>query len=417
MDTMRLRRHAWTVPALVGITLTAALVGAAHPALAADDRLQALLNSRLHNPRLGPDVALIVLDAATGAVLADHRAGHPQLPASNMKIVTAVTALTVLGPEARFTTRVRAGATASDIVLQGGGDPLLSSADLKDLARQAATRLPAGQPVVVHVDDTLFAPASLAPGWPGDYIPSVVSNVSPLGRVDDYRADTAAGAAKAFVDDLVTVGIPATVGASVAADPAAASLGESAGHTVAQDIAVMLRVSENNVAEVLYRQVAIAAGQPPTWAGGRAAATQTLQRLGLDTTGIVLDDGSGLSREDRVTPELLAQLLRLVRVTNPAPYAAMFADNAMPIAGRTGTLMSSYGRFTSPHSRCAAGAIRAKTGTLFDTIGLSGTAQSPGGERLFSILVNHRPQSVKDLATRQAVDGLAATITGCWTAR
>ena len=86
------------------------------------------------------------------------------LPASNMKIVTAVTALAALGPEARFTTRVRAGATPADIVLEGGGDPLLSTKDLRKLADATAAALPAGAPVVVHVDDDLFPDTGRAPG-------------------------------------------------------------------------------------------------------------------------------------------------------------------------------------------------------------------------------------------------------------
>ena len=87
----------------------------------------------------------------------------------------------------------------------------------------------------------------------------------------------------------------------------------------------------------------------------------------------------------------------------------------MPVAGRTGTLDDRYGRFTTKQARCAAGAVKAKTGTLFDTIGLSGVAATAtGGERIFSILVNDRPQRFSALSTRQAVDGLTATITGCW---
>jgi len=93
----------------------------------------------------------------------------------------------------------------------------------------------------------------------------------------------------------------------------------------------------------------------------------------------------------------------------------MFEDDAMPVAGQTGTLDDRYGRFTTKQARCAAGAVKAKTGTLFDTVGLSGVATTTtGGERIFSILVNDRPQRFSTLSTRQAVDGLTATITGCW---
>ena len=418
MVTMRHRRTSLRLAALVGIVLASLVVGTASPATAADDPLKPLLSQRLHNPKLGRDVALIVMDAASGAVLASHKEKASQLPASNMKLVTAVTALTALGADTKFVTRVRAGATPNEVILQGGGDALLSTGELKDLAaqtaKQLATVLPAGQPVVVHVDDTLFAPPTDGPGWTAGYVPSVVASVSALARINDYKRNPTELAAKAFADALTASGFAATVGAPLKANDAAATLAQSSGHTVAQAVARMLSVSENNIAEVLFRHVALATGQPPTWEGGREAAQQVLNRLGLNTTGQVFADGSGLSRADRLSPVFLASLVRYVRVTNPTPYALMFADGAMPLSGQTGTLAAMYGRYTTKQSKCAAGAIRAKTGTLFDTIGLSGIAQSASGERIFAILVNNRPQKFTELATRQAVDGLAATITGCW---
>jgi len=59
--------------------------------------------------------------------------------------------------------------------------------------------------------------------------------------------------------------------------------------------------------------------------------------------------------------------------------------------------------------------VFAKTGTLFDTIGLSGYTRGADGElKVFSALVNDRPQRYSPLSTRQAVDGLVATVNGCW---
>ena len=61
------------------------------------------------------------------------------------------------------------------------------------------------------------------------------------------------------------------------------------------------------------------------------------------------------------------------------------------------------------------GLLRAKTGTLFDTIGLSGLAVGKDGRlKAFSYLVNSRPQKVSPLTTRRNVDKLAATVTGCY---
>lgn len=402
---------------LAGLLAGAGITGPA-AAAPADRTIGELVDRRIDNPRLGGNVGLLAVDAATGEVLADHHATRSMLPASNMKIVTAATALAALGPETRFTTKVRAGAAPGEVILEGGGDPLLSTRELKRLAKDTAASLaatlPPGSPVVVHVDDDLFVDDGREPGWTTSYIPSVVSSVEPLARIWDYSKDPSAKAVDVFATRLRARGYDVTIGDRADAG-VAPILAESRGHTVADAVRIMLRISENNVAEVLYRQVARATGHTPDWKGSRLAAEQVLASLGVDTTGTALRDGSGLSREDRVTPRFLVDLLRVVRVTNPEPFRVMFEKDAMPVSGVSGTLDDRYGRFVTKRARCARGDVMAKTGTLFDTIGLSGVS-APGDapERIFSILVNDRPQRFSELTTRQAVDGLTATISGCW---
>ena len=268
--------------------------------------------------------------------------------------------------------------------------------------------------MVVHVDDDLFPDTGRAPGWTRSYIPSVASSVEALARLWDYSADPSANAARVFAKRLQRKGIPASIGPDADAGEGAV-LAESEGHTVDEAVRVMLRISENNVAEVLYRHVARAAGFEASWDGARQAAEQVLRNVGVDPTGMALHDGSGLSRKDRVTPRFLVDVLRVARTLNPGPFTLMFEPDAMPVSGVSGTLDDRYGRFVTKQSRCAQGDVRAKTGTLFDTIGLSGVATTVAGpERIFAILVNDRPQRFSALSTRQAVDGLTATITGCW---
>ena len=170
-------KHRGAAPAL-GVTLLSSMVAissmiASAPAATAapgstteqaESRIDARLARRIDNPRLGKDLAVAVLDAASGRVVFSRRAGKPMLPASNMKIITAVTTVAAVGPDHPFRTAVFAGATAGEIVLQGGGDPLLSSSDLRSLASAAARTLDPATPVRVSRDLNLFAPASRAPG-------------------------------------------------------------------------------------------------------------------------------------------------------------------------------------------------------------------------------------------------------------
>ena len=425
MEPMRLTRSPnqgprWQSTAAVTAALALVIGGllaptaAARPPAPTDRDVDSLIVKRLANPRLGGTVGLLAVDAATGEILSEHGSDRLLLPASNMKVVTAVTTLATLGPDARFTTKVRAGATPTDIVLEGGGDPLLSTTDLRRLANMTARALPAGTPVTVHVDDDLFPDTGRAPGWTRTYIPSVVSSVEALARIWDYSKDPSANAVRVFAKRLEKKGIPVSIGPDADGGDGAV-IAESQGHTVDQAVRVMLRISENNVAEVLYRQVARAAGFEASWTGAQQAAEQVLRNLGVDPTGMSLLDGSGLSRKDRVSPRFLVDVLRVARTVNPAPFTTMFEPDAMPIAGVSGTLDDRFGRFVTRQSRCARGDVRAKTGTLFDTIALSGVANTDvGPERVFSILVNDRPQRYSPLSTRQAVDGLTATITGCW---
>jgi D-alanyl-D-alanine carboxypeptidase/D-alanyl-D-alanine-endopeptidase (penicillin-binding protein 4) len=93
----------------------------------------------------------------------------------------------------------------------------------------------------------------------------------------------------------------------------------------------------------------------------------------------------------------------------------MYDASSLPTAGVDGTLKAKFHRFTLMPSACAKGKIRAKTGTLHDTITLSGITHDIHGQlKVFSFLVNNPPRHVTPLRTRVAIDGLAATITGCW---
>src|SRR5215467_11930220 len=90
-------------------------------------RLAAALAPLLATPALGKHAGAVVTDLDTGAVLFSRQAGSPFVPASNAKLLTAVAALSVLGPSARFTTRVVTGAKPGSLTLAGGGDPTLAA--------------------------------------------------------------------------------------------------------------------------------------------------------------------------------------------------------------------------------------------------------------------------------------------------
>jgi D-alanyl-D-alanine carboxypeptidase/D-alanyl-D-alanine-endopeptidase (penicillin-binding protein 4) len=119
----------------------------------------------------------IALETSSGAVLYERNSHEHFLPASTAKLVTGSVALAQLGPAFRFTTELRAtgpieaGELQGDLVLHGGGDPLLAAADLEDAASAVASagvRRIAGS---VRADSSYFEAKRYGDGWSVDDIP------------------------------------------------------------------------------------------------------------------------------------------------------------------------------------------------------------------------------------------------------
>jgi len=172
-------------------------------------------------------------------------------------------------------------------------------------------------------------------------------------------------------------------------------LGSVGSPTVADLVRPMLLDSDNLFAESLAR----VAARQATGDGGTVAmarhATATLAGLGVDTAGMVMADGSGLSRRNLVRPAQLAQLLLAM---HRSPHRDPFRDG-LPIAGESGTLR---GRFVTGPAR---GRVRAKTGFISRVVCLSGYVprRDPVAAPLvFSVMLNDFTCS--DDAAKDAVD-------------
>jgi serine-type D-Ala-D-Ala carboxypeptidase/endopeptidase (penicillin-binding protein 4) len=377
-----------------------------------DQVLHDALLLRAVNRKLGPDLAGSVTDAQTGQSLWEQDPLEAQVPASNTKLVTAVNALTAYGATGRLTTTV-VRAAPDRVVLVGGGDPSLTRAMLRRLAASTATAVTAAgvTTVRVNVDDSLFPLPSLAVGWKRSYVPRDISAVRAL-VVDQHRSvDTSLDAGRVFARQLEARGLVVRRVVHRRAPVGAEVLGTVRGATMATMVGTMLRNSDNDYAEVLHRMVAVKVGVVPTWAGAQLAQRQVLLGQGVDLGPAVLNDGSGLSRANRIAPADVVRVLSLV-FDGAHPQLVSMQHNSLAIAGRTGTLGPRFLRYTTRPTSCAAGLIEAKTGSLSGVIALSGFARGADGRvKLFSFLLN---SVASTLTTRRAVDRLASTITGCW---
>jgi len=117
----------------------------------------------------------VVLDLERGRALASHRGAEPVNPASNMKLLTAAAALDLLGPAYTFRTEILADIDSSGLsqrlILRGGGDPALTSADLFRLAQSAAAQ-GLRKCLRLEIDQSLFDTPFVPPAFetqPGEW--------------------------------------------------------------------------------------------------------------------------------------------------------------------------------------------------------------------------------------------------------
>ena len=166
-----------------------------------------------------------------------------------------------------------------------------------------------------------------------------------------------------------------------------------------------LTASDNLLAETLARQVAVRRGLPASFDGAAQAVTAALAEAGLDTTGVSLTDGSGLSGDDRVPARLLVDVLRGAADGSIPGVDALLSG--LPVAGYDGTLAE-----RAADGAGVPAAVRAKTGTLGGVNDLAGTVLTADGRLLaFAVLADGTTGGLR--ASETALDQVAAALAGC----
>jgi serine-type D-Ala-D-Ala carboxypeptidase/endopeptidase (penicillin-binding protein 4) len=408
--------------------------------------VRAVLDPLMVKAGLGGRTHISVADVLTGGSLYARGPDVRTVPASTTKLATAAAVLAARGPAYRITTRVVAGARPGEVVIVGGGDPTLAinatgsypgAARLDQLAKQVKQALGGAALTRVTVDATLFTGPVYEPSWDPDIPTGGFGGPTSALMTDGARinpkqshgyaerhpkADIAAG--QAFARAL---GLPASAVKAVARGkaPAATSrstpdaspappapgteLGTVGSPPMLRLVEFMLGESDNVVAEALARQVALAEGQPASYAGGAAATRAVLAELGLPATEIALSDGSGLSRKNALTPTLLTDLLTLAADGSHPELAGLVAG--LPVAAWSGTLRERY-RSPATANRPGAGVVRAKTGTLSGVNAIAGVVVTADGRLLaFAVLADKVP--LDKARAEAALDKIPATLAQC----
>ncbi len=140
--------------------------------------------------------------------------------------------------------------------------------------------------------------------------------------------------------------------------------------------------SNNSVADQLFFTLGHQASGAGNRIGGQAAAKRALEQLGVSAEGLIMADGSGLSRDNRVTAAQLTQLLHSVALEG-GPIWSLYLGS-LAVSGEKGSLERRMQK--TP----AEGRVYAKTGWINGTSALSGYVKTESGEMLcFSLLVNY----------------------------
>jgi len=323
-------------------------------------------------------------------------------PASVQKLFTAVAAWRVLGPDHRLITSVWANASG-EAWLVGGGDPTITRSpgnnyygtrhSLAELAHSTVAGmtekdLPPIQ--VLRVDGSRYDSfeswdESWRRGaWSLGYVAPVTSiqvdgdRDMPALRLGKRSTDPEGRAHAWFAEALTTEqpNSPVQLGArSRPVDAVEVARIESA--PLSELIGTMLLDSDNTLAEVLAREVAIAKGTTDYTAAIRGG-------IGWDESQwpeMFFQDGSGLSPLNRLSAAAITTLLHEIASD---PELGPVTD-FLPIAGETGSLQR---RFQSSGS-LAAGVVSAKTGSIEGVRSLAGYITAADGETLtFSLNVS-----------------------------
>ena len=332
-----------------------------------------------------------------------------------------------MGPNYTATTRVyQDQANKAVICLVGGGDPTITrlaegtqsvyrnAPKLDVLAAQAIRALGGVSISKVVVDSSLYG------GPSGEYLAvwdkrglseGYQPYISAL-QVDGDRENPAKLSSKRSTDPVKRAGdwfkrsLGSTAKSAViekgVTPPSAKEIAKISSRPIVEWIDYMLEVSDNTTAEALARLVSIDLGL----GGGSATLTEAFQKAlsgtGLNLSGIKLEDGSGLSRYNQVSPALVNDLLTLI----PKDPELSVMLTGFPVAGSPGSLSDRFTELT--------GDVVAKTGWIRTGYTLAGYLNLPDGNQL--IFTAYNLADSVSLENRAALDRLVAGFYNCGTA-
>ena len=322
-------------------------------------------------------LGLMVYDLSADSLLYSYGGQQTLRPASTMKLLTAVTALDLLGSGYAYRTylyykgQMADGVLSGDVWLVGGMDPLFDDHDMRIMA-ETLHRVGVDTIRGRIVKDVSFKEEQLlGEGWCWD---DDNPQLTPLlvSRQDEF--------AERFKDELEKCGVFVDAPITAGRLPKDVLLICSRSHSLQEVLEPMMKESDNLYAESMFFQIAAASGQRPAQAvHARQAIKKLLSKAGVRGIPYRIADGSGLSLYNYVTPELMVCLLRYAYLKRDI-MASLYP--ALPVAGVDGTLKK---RMTDGAAR---GNVHAKTGTLSGISSLAGYCRAANQHLIAFCIIN-----------------------------
>ena len=321
---------------------------------------------------------IIVLDPSTQTEIYSDAADEPRAPASVLKIISATAAIAAFGPDKVFNTTINSTEDPDVYILQGERDPWLttSASEAKNLKRARSTKL------INEVINNRGDYSGLKIKFYGMFDADIKS-------LRTYYANKI---------KFQRISKPPS-----APDQEATEISRITSPTLREILNFTLLWSDNVLADRLARNAAVKLGYSRDDLSLNLAFEETLSSLGVDSTGLKVFDGSGLSHGNRVSARTIAELL--LKIRNEPQFQAVY--EGLPLSGKTGTLKK---RFQDSAS-VAKGLVKAKTGWINTSVTLAGYVEAGESEYVFAVIANRvtPTENSRDRA-RKIIDKMLASI-------
>ena len=308
--------------------------------------------------------AILVVDPNDATEIHGNRPDSPSIPASVLKVLTSFTAITYLGGERRFTTSIHSIESSSALVLIGDRDPWLT------MYRSVSDK---------------YGPA-YAPSLITKAIPTTLLESGDRIKLDIYYTSLypsdVAGLTSIFKERKIKLTF-IRVSKKEAELLAGEVVHQITSPSVNEMVEFAVKFSDNRLSQRLAEHAALEHGYGKDSKGLEQTFKDALLSRTIGIEGMVVKDGSGLSKENRVTARTVVDLLRAIRVL--PEYQSIY--KGLPKSGKSGTLKTRYKK-TAPD---AVGLIKAKTGWVNGTVSLAGYITVGEKELVFAVLADRIP--------------------------